>query len=100
MHHLSLSHVLNLNVIWFLLVGILFTGYAILDGFDFGVGILHLFVKRMRTAESCSTPSVRFGMAMRSGSSQVEAPSLPRSPVPTPPSFPASTMPLCCYWWR
>ena len=46
MHHLSLSHVLNLNVIWFLLVGILFTGYAILDGFDFGVGILHLFVKK------------------------------------------------------
>ena len=42
MHH----HLLNLNVIWFLLVGILFTGYAILDGFDFGVGILHLFVKK------------------------------------------------------
>jgi cytochrome bd ubiquinol oxidase subunit II len=42
MHH----HFLNLNVIWFLLVGILFTGYAILDGFDFGVGILHLFVKK------------------------------------------------------
>ena len=46
MHHFSLSHFLNLNVIWFLLVGILFTGYAILDGFDFGVGILHLFVKK------------------------------------------------------
>ena len=36
----------DLNTIWFLLVGILFTGYAILDGFDFGVGILHLFVKK------------------------------------------------------
>jgi cytochrome d ubiquinol oxidase subunit II len=46
MHHASISHLLNLNVIWFLLVGILFTGYAILDGFDFGVGILHLFVKK------------------------------------------------------
>ena len=39
-------HFPDLNTIWFLLVGILFTGYAILDGFDFGVGILHLFVKK------------------------------------------------------
>ena len=39
-------HLPDLNTIWFLLVGILFTGYAILDGFDFGVGILHLFVKK------------------------------------------------------
>ena len=39
-------HLPDLNSIWFLLVGVLFTGYAILDGFDFGVGILHLFVKK------------------------------------------------------
>jgi len=39
-------HLPDLNTTWFLLVGILFTGYAILDGFDFGVGILHLFVKK------------------------------------------------------
>ncbi len=31
--------------LWFLLVGALFSGYAILDGFDLGVGALHLFVK-------------------------------------------------------
>ena len=36
----------DLNTIWFLLVGVLFTGYAILDGFDLGVGILHLFIKK------------------------------------------------------
>ena len=36
----------DLNTVWFILVGILFTGYAILDGFDLGVGILHLFVKK------------------------------------------------------
>lgn len=36
---------MDYNIIWFLLVGILFTGYAMLDGFDLGVGILHLFVK-------------------------------------------------------
>ncbi len=34
---------LDLNTIWFLLLGILLTGYAILDGFDLGVGMLHLF---------------------------------------------------------
>ena len=36
---------LDLNTIWFILVGVLFTGYAMLDGFDLGVGALHLFTK-------------------------------------------------------
>ncbi|MEP0814609.1 MAG: cytochrome d ubiquinol oxidase subunit II [bacterium] len=36
---------LDLNLIWFVLLGVLLTGYAILDGFDLGVGILHLFAK-------------------------------------------------------
>lgn len=36
---------LDLNLVGFLLVGILFTGYAILDGFDLGVGALHLLVR-------------------------------------------------------
>jgi cytochrome d ubiquinol oxidase subunit II len=31
---------------WFLLIGVLMAGYAILDGFDLGVGILHLFVRK------------------------------------------------------
>ncbi len=35
----------DLNSVWFALVGILFTGYAVLDGFDLGVGALHLFAK-------------------------------------------------------
>lgn len=35
----------DLNTIWFILIGVLLTGYAILDGFDLGVGALHLFVK-------------------------------------------------------
>ena len=30
---------LDLHVIWYALVGILLTGYAILDGFDLGVGV-------------------------------------------------------------
>lgn len=35
----------DLNTIWFILVGVLFTGYAILDGFDLGVGALHLIAR-------------------------------------------------------
>lgn len=35
----------DLNTIWFFLVGTLFAGYAILDGFDLGVGALHLFTR-------------------------------------------------------
>jgi cytochrome d ubiquinol oxidase subunit II len=37
---------LDLNAVWFVLVGVLFTGYALLDGFDLGVGALHLFTKK------------------------------------------------------
>lgn len=36
---------MDLNTIWFILIGILLTGYAILDGFDLGVGALFLIVK-------------------------------------------------------
>jgi cytochrome d ubiquinol oxidase subunit II len=36
----------TLCVIWFVLEGALLTGYAVLDGFDLGVGILHPFVPR------------------------------------------------------
>jgi cytochrome d ubiquinol oxidase subunit II len=32
--------------VWFALVGVLFTGYVILDGFDLGVGVLHLLAVR------------------------------------------------------
>ena len=37
---------LDLNTIWFILVGMLFTGYAMLDGFDLGIGALHLFTNK------------------------------------------------------
>jgi cytochrome d ubiquinol oxidase subunit II len=33
------------QTLWFILVGVLFMGYAVLDGFDLGVGALHLLVK-------------------------------------------------------
>jgi cytochrome d ubiquinol oxidase subunit II len=44
---------MDLNLIWFLLVGALFAGYAILDGFDLGVGILQLFIKDDRDTRIC-----------------------------------------------
>ena len=37
---------LDLNSIWYILVGVLFTGYAMLDGFDLGIGALHLFTRK------------------------------------------------------
>lgn len=33
---------MDLNLLWFILLGVLLTGYAILDGFDLGVGMLHI----------------------------------------------------------
>ncbi|MHB8971922.1 MAG: cytochrome d ubiquinol oxidase subunit II [Pirellulaceae bacterium] len=33
---------MDLNLIWFILIGVLLAGYAVLDGFDLGVGMLHL----------------------------------------------------------
>jgi cytochrome bd ubiquinol oxidase subunit II len=35
-----------LNVVWFILFGIIVAGYLILDGFDLGCGILHPFIAR------------------------------------------------------
>jgi cytochrome d ubiquinol oxidase subunit II len=32
---------MDLHVVWFILLGVLLAGYAVLDGFDLGVGILH-----------------------------------------------------------
>jgi cytochrome d ubiquinol oxidase subunit II len=40
---------MQLSTVWFLLIGFLFTGYAILDGFDLGAGALHMIVARTDT---------------------------------------------------
>ena len=37
---------MQLSTVWFLLVGFLLVGYAILDGFDLGAGAVHLIVAR------------------------------------------------------
>lgn len=40
-----MSYPFDLSIAWFIIVGVLLAGYAILDGFDLGVGMLHLFIK-------------------------------------------------------
>lgn len=39
---------IELPVIWFILIAVLFAGYFLLEGFDFGVGILAPFIGRNR----------------------------------------------------
>jgi cytochrome d ubiquinol oxidase subunit II len=39
----------TLAFIWYLLLGVLLAGYAVLDGFDLGVGIMHPFISRNDT---------------------------------------------------
>ena len=36
---------MDLNTVWFVLVGVLIAGYGVLDGFDLGVGVLSLFAR-------------------------------------------------------
>ncbi|MGD8473235.1 MAG: cytochrome d ubiquinol oxidase subunit II, partial [Anaerolineae bacterium] len=35
---------MDLQTVWFILIGILFTGFFLLEGFDYGVGILMPFL--------------------------------------------------------
>ena len=36
---------LTLQTVWFVLIGVLLSGYAVLDGFDLGIGNLYLLGK-------------------------------------------------------
>jgi cytochrome bd ubiquinol oxidase subunit II len=36
---------MDLHVFWFVVLGVLLAGYVVLDGFDLGVGTLHLFLR-------------------------------------------------------
>jgi cytochrome d ubiquinol oxidase subunit II len=40
---------MDLNTLWFILIGVLFVGFFILEGFDYGVGILLPFLGRTDT---------------------------------------------------
>ncbi|MEO7276235.1 MAG: cytochrome d ubiquinol oxidase subunit II [Vicinamibacterales bacterium] len=41
-----------IETIWFLIIAVMLTGYAVLDGFDLGVGTLHLVIGRTTTERS------------------------------------------------
>ncbi len=41
---------MDLNTLWFVLVAVLYIGFFILEGFDFGVGILLPFLSRDKDA--------------------------------------------------
>lgn len=49
---------MTLNEIWFILFVIIIAGYLILDGFDMGVGILHLFVAKTDDERRISINSI------------------------------------------
>jgi cytochrome d ubiquinol oxidase subunit II len=42
---------MDLNTVWFILIAVLYTGFFILEGFDFGVGMLLPFLGRGETPE-------------------------------------------------
>ncbi|HQN45187.1 MAG TPA: cytochrome d ubiquinol oxidase subunit II, partial [Anaerolineaceae bacterium] len=37
---------MDLNIVWFILIAVLFIGYFVLEGFDMGVGILLPFIAK------------------------------------------------------
>ena len=37
---------MDLNTIWFILIAVLYIGFFVLEGFDFGVGILLPFLSK------------------------------------------------------
>lgn len=47
-----------LSVIWFILVGVLIAGYAILDGFDLGVGVLYPFLGKSEEDKAVMRKSI------------------------------------------
>ena len=55
---------MSLETFWFVVVAVFWTGFFVLEGFDFGVGVLHTRVGR---GAPPSPRSARSGTATRSG---------------------------------
>src|SRR5580692_11977195 len=47
-----------LGLIWFWLVAVMIVGYVVLDGFDLGVGVLHLFLVRTEAERKTTLGSI------------------------------------------
>ena len=76
----------SMGTIWFCLVAVMLAGYVVLDGFDLGVGILHLWIARdrRRTPQPYCAPSAPCGTATKCGCSPRAALSTLRFPRSTP----------------
>jgi len=47
-----------MGFVWFWLVAVMIVGYVVLDGFDLGVGVLHLFLARNETERRATLSSI------------------------------------------
>lgn len=47
-----------LGIVWYVLLGVLIAGYALLDGFDLGVGILYPFIAKTETERNVLRTSI------------------------------------------
>ncbi len=47
-----------MGFLWFWLVAVMIVGYVVLDGFDLGVGVLHLFLARTETERKATLASI------------------------------------------
>ena len=83
---------MTLSILWFVLIAVLWTVYLILEGFDFGVGMLLPFVAK---GDRERTQTVRTigptGTVTRSGCSPPVVPPSLRSPSGTRPCSRACT---------
>ena len=81
---------MSLADLWFVVVAVFWTGFFVLEGFDFGVGSAALGASAARRPSDAwpSTRSGRSGTATRCGWSSVAPPSSPPSPPGTPPGSP------------
>ena len=48
----------NLQFLWFILVGVLFSGFFFLEGFDFGVGMTIKSLAQTRAARDVVIPTI------------------------------------------
>ena len=47
-----------MGFIWFWLVAVMIAGYVVLDGFDLGAGVLHLFLARNESERKATLASI------------------------------------------
>ena len=84
---------MDLNTLWFVLVAVLFSGFFVLEGFDYGVGILLPFVgeDRRGAAARHQHDRARLGRQRGVGADRRAGPSSPPSRTGTRRSSAAST---------